>query len=134
MGSTNATPFGYKRINLIDGQVVYPDEKFYQRVYERYIPEMIQRNEIPYNRSRYRRYASDCGPNCDICNSNCSSRCGPDCSICNRYDPDCSDCEDSCGPDCCPPRRLSSKSRIFNRSNVWFLEKGYHLMFIAGIN
>lgn len=115
MGSTNATPFGFRRINLIDGQVVYPNEKFYQRVYEKYIPEMIQRNELPYNRNVYRDY--DCDSDCEICNSNYSSNCGPDCKICNRYDySDYEDCCDSkCGPECYPP----SRTKIVNQKNVY---------------
>lgn len=118
MGSSNATPFGYRRTNLIDGQVVYPDEKFYQRVYERYIPEMIQRNEIPYNRRRFGRYDNDCDSDCEICNSNYSSRCGPDCRICNRFDRCSSDNEDCFDSRCGPERYISSK-RIFNPANVY---------------
>lgn len=117
MGSSSATPFGYRRINLIDGQVVYPDEKFYQRVYERYIPEMIQRNEIPYNRRRFRPFEGDCDSDCEICNSNYSSRCGPDCRICNRYDNGCSDSEDFDSR--YGPERYTPSRRNLNRANVY---------------
>ncbi|CAF0941853.1 unnamed protein product [Brachionus calyciflorus] len=146
MGGTNGTPAGYRRANVVDGQVVYPNEKFYQRVYEKYIPEMIARNEYPYNRMRYDRHrpSSDCnvddrcGPECGPrCRPNCGPDCGPrcrsmcdsDCTICNSCGPDCSEC-DSCSDSCCdldcnPSYRSYRRSRFnpygptFNQTNVY---------------